>query len=320
MSLVKGVAGAVAGGAVGGALWVGVALATGWELSLIAIIVGGCVGFGMGMGNQGRGGLGAGLLAACVTFLCVIGAKAGVAHVVAQRWMAEQSLEVTEEDARTALMETVYTSFSDEGVPMTEPEDEDDFPPEVWTEADRRWHAMSVAEREGYRAGLEQELRAGMEEAGGVFTLLAFIFSFGLFDLVCISLAMGTAFKTASTTVKKDEVEEPDEVAAAPALFRAAAQAAAGPAPIAAIPAGPAPARAPAPAARPEQAPSPPASLGIFAMLGNEPTPPARSMLDPAPAAPAGCTPPRSPRSELPEQRAGLINLEIDEEGQTLAA
>lgn len=302
MSLAKGVLGALVGGAIGGAIWAGAAYFSGWELSLLAIVVGGAAGFGMGMGNKGRGGAMAGVLAACVTVACIFGAKFGMAELRAEK-MIESTPGVTEEDARTALMDSVYAEFEDEGMDMTEPQDAAGYPPEVWNEADRRWHAMSPREHETFRAGLEMEKLAGVEQASGL--------RFGIFDIVCLVLAISTAFKTASTRVANDEGEVIDETAAAPAMLRVAEAEAASVAPVAAEPPAVAPNPVRAAPARTESSPSVPAGLGIFSMLGKEPASAPRSILAPDSEA---SVPAQASPSSAPAEQVGLINLDLGDE------
>ncbi len=59
----------------GAAVWVGVAHTTGYELTILAVVVGGSAGFGMGLGVKGRGGAPAGVLAAAAAVVCIVGAK-----------------------------------------------------------------------------------------------------------------------------------------------------------------------------------------------------------------------------------------------------
>jgi hypothetical protein len=306
MNLAKGFAFALACGAAGAALWVGLAAATGWELTLVAIILGGAAGFGMGMGVKGRGGAPAGVLAAVAALVCILGAKAGVAHIVAQRWIESESQHVSEDDAREALRVTVYDEFSERGVEMSEPADEDSFPPEVWTEADRRWHAMSLQEREAYAEQLGAEWRNEAQAASGVVTVLAFVTNFGIFDLVCLGLALSTAYKGGSTRIGANGVIEDaveDEPAQAPAMFRAAAAQEANA--TAAAPPAPEPAPPPKSAAPSAE----PTGLGIFSILG----PDAKTPSSPAPTR-TPTSPARQPAPAPLPQQEGLINLDLSDD------
>lgn len=326
MSLAKGVLGAFAGGIAGGALWVGVAYATGYELSLLAIVLGGAVGFGMGMGNQGRGGAPAGVLAAIIALVCICGAKLGVAYYVAQHWIASHETTYTEEDARAALCDQVYSEFESVGIGMSTPDDEYDYPPEVWREADRRWHAMSVAEREQFRVSLQvaanEDETAGLNVLTGVFFVASFI---GIFPLICLVAGVSTAYKTASTVADKaDEGVIVQDTSQAPAMFRMAPpEPAPATRPMQAVAAGPmqpdepihpmqseapSPAHASAPSAGPLQPEEPaPTGLGIFAHLGEEP---GSSHAAPAmAAAPAGPLQPQDDPSpeNAPESTGGIF-------------
>jgi hypothetical protein len=172
---------------------------------------------------------------------------------------------------------------------------------------------MSPREQETSRAGLELERRAGAKAQAAFYSL-------GIFDLVCLGLGLGTAFKTSSTRVVTDEEETTEEVAAAPAMLRVAeaeAASVAPPVPLQAAPvAAPAQAAAPQPPSRPGTAPASPspapAGLGIFSMLGKEPAATPRSILAPDVAPAPGSETHATP----PDAQVGLINLDLGDERQ----
>lgn len=59
------------GGAVGSAIWIGVRTATGWEIGIVAIVVGLLVGNAVRMGSGDRGGLAYQLLAVGITYAAI---------------------------------------------------------------------------------------------------------------------------------------------------------------------------------------------------------------------------------------------------------
>ena len=72
------------------------------------------------------------------------------------------------------------------------------YPPEVWSESVARWTALSAQEQEAYKASVTRRLRQMM--AFGEQELLTgeLLQRFGLFDLLWIALAVGTAAKMAA--------------------------------------------------------------------------------------------------------------------------
>lgn len=73
---VYGLLGSLAGAAFGAVIWAAVAIATDYELGIIAWALGGLAGYGMARGHS-RAGAGAGLTAAIVSLLAIAGARVG---------------------------------------------------------------------------------------------------------------------------------------------------------------------------------------------------------------------------------------------------
>ena len=200
MLLLRGAFFGLVCGAIGAAMWAAVAYFTGYELGLLAIVVGGLCGFGMGMGNAGRGGAGAGLVAAFVTFLAIMGGKFAVVQVMLDDFLQSEAVVFDEEASLDAIAGQVYQEFDASGQDMGEEGDE--WPSAVWSETCARWQAMSGAEREQFTADLQRQYQTDMAAARPVIGVVAFLFSFGLMDLVFFGLALSTAFKIGATNAK----------------------------------------------------------------------------------------------------------------------
>ncbi len=281
MSMARGFLGAVAGGALGAGLWAAVSYFTGYEIGWIAWAVGGLVGAGMAWGAEGRGGQGAAVLAAAVALGAVLLGKFSAAHYSVRHWVEETSSALTLDDARDHLAMKVQGQLIEGGVEISEATGDEGYATVVVMERDRRWAAMDKAERESYLESVRAEMIRESEEATGALTILAFIFSFGVFDLVFGFLAVTTAYKIGGhrSVADEDTVETADEQAGAPAIFRTIPADVLAPVappiapeaePVAAAPAPPPVPSAKPGAAKPEQRTEPPLGAGIWARIGPE--------------------------------------------------
>jgi hypothetical protein len=216
---------AVIGGALGAAAglvaWLALATVTGWQINLFAIVLGGLVGFGVTQGNGGRGGLGAGVIAGVFALMGVIGSQASITHFAMENALTDSG-NITEEDALDDLRWAVYDEFLVTGATMTEVEGED-FPVEVMGEAQRRWDGLSMSDRQEYLQSMRQDLDSVMAEAPLITFGLAYLWTNGLFGLVCAGLSATTAFGIASRDAMEVAKERgmiphvPEAVVAAPA-------------------------------------------------------------------------------------------------------
>src|SRR5688572_3465023 len=123
MSLARGAAFSLGCAALGAAGWAAVCMATDMRLGFLAILVGGLAGFGMGLGNKARGGVGAGFLAGCVAALAIMGSRYGAIHFGVQNYLKEEA-EMTPEKAVEAVGSEVEEDFMARG---GEFEEEDEY-------------------------------------------------------------------------------------------------------------------------------------------------------------------------------------------------
>ena len=202
--------GAVLGAAAGGVAWVALATVTGWQASLFAIVLGGLVGFGVAQGNGGRGGFAPGLLAGLFALVGVVGTQIAITHFAMENSLTNSG-RITAADALEDLMWTVRDEFAATGQTMTETAI-DDFPVEVVAEADRRWEAMSAAQRSEYVASMRRDLESVMAESSLMAFGIAYLWTNGWFGLLCAGFSATTAFTIAS----RDAMEVAKARAAAP--------------------------------------------------------------------------------------------------------
>jgi hypothetical protein len=96
-------------GVVGGAIWFGVAAATGYQLGFIAIVVGLLVGGAVRKGSNARGGWGYQILAMALTYLTIAGASAPLVLQEYDKRAAGQ-LPPTAEDSEAPAMRAALPS------------------------------------------------------------------------------------------------------------------------------------------------------------------------------------------------------------------
>lgn len=202
----RGILLSLLGGTAAAGLWAMIASLTGYEAGIVAWIVGLLAGIGM-MAGRGKGAVrsrGAGMAAAAVAVLAILGGKFAAVHLLVQETLNSEAYSLA--DARAALEWETYERMEREGRPLTETDD--GVPREVQLEANRAWTAMTQREREQYftdHAALDAQERA---EAQPVLTVLAFLFSFGLFDLLWVGLAVSTAYRSGSAGLPPTASEE----------------------------------------------------------------------------------------------------------------
>ncbi len=206
MSLVNGTLGALLGAAVGAAVWTGISWLTGWNLGILAPIVGGAAGFGMGMGNQGRGGATAGIIAAALTIAGVLASRCMLSELEYSDF-ADEMATISEEDAQDRLAWEVMDRMISNGETLSESDDDESFPPEVESQAAQLWDQMDDQERAEFIAAMTDESRAMTDDAAGVGTFIFFLLNMGLFGWIFTALAAGTAFRIASTEIRHAQSE-----------------------------------------------------------------------------------------------------------------
>lgn len=203
MSLAKGLAVSVVCGGIGAAVWAGLTYATGWQLGLVSIVVGGAAGFGMAAGSGGRGGSQAGLIAAVVALVSILAGNFAVAQVLVRGHINDVGL--TEDDGVDVLARQIYEDMTAAGDSFDDDEWDGDWPVIVRYKAETRWYAMSPAERRELLAAQEELFREEAEGAAPLMGLLAFLWlTLHWKSLVVIGLGVSTAYKIASTDMKAE--------------------------------------------------------------------------------------------------------------------
>ncbi len=207
MSLVKGTIGSVIGGAIGAAIWTGVAYSMNLESGFIAWGVGILAGIGMAVGAGNYASQTTGVVAALVAAVAVLGGKYGAVHyAVGDIMKGVESVAITDEDAQVYMADQLVEEYKAQGKALKWPEgmtaedasEQAHYPTALWADMSNRWSKMSPSAREEYRAGVQEQFRQMVTLARSEIEKEGFSASFTPFDLLWFGLALATAFKLGS--------------------------------------------------------------------------------------------------------------------------
>jgi hypothetical protein len=220
MNLFKMALGGAVAGLVGAAIWAAIGYFTGLEIGWIAWGIGMLVGIGVRLvGSQeiatfdkvqrrmvrsrvGAEGPVAGSLAAVLAVISVLAGKYALVHLFLSA-PASSLEDFLDDDAMIASIadqivverESAGRAVSwPAGVAADEAFEKADYPLDVWTEAEGRWSALPVEERENLKRAQAELLGAAFESLEGAQSTM-FAASFGVFDLLWFGLAAVTAFR-----------------------------------------------------------------------------------------------------------------------------
>jgi predicted Zn finger-like uncharacterized protein len=187
------------GGAVAGAVWVGVAFAFQRQLGIIAWGVGALTGLGVAIAAGRRAGTGTGILAAGLALCVILASKFIVAVLFVNLWAAQlEAPALREQQILFQEAQAITEEQERKGVKLDWPPGKSldnatelaDFPKSIAKEAHKNWDAQTPRMKE------IQKNIGQIAQAGRAFVIaIAFIGSFGFFDLLWFFLAMGSAYR-----------------------------------------------------------------------------------------------------------------------------
>ncbi|MEO1130808.1 MAG: hypothetical protein AAFX05_14035 [Planctomycetota bacterium] len=210
MSFAKQACAGLLAGAIGAAAWAGVVMVTKYEFGILAWGIGVLVGFAVGATASAgqRSPVAAGVLASVLALATIFAGKGAAAYMLSNSAMtyAEAS---SEEMLISFVADEVLHEHAMAGRDYDGEEiggfTKDDYPADVWGEAESRWAALPAAEKQTMRA----DLADGQQVAGGILFAAILVGSFGLIDVLWVGLAIGSAYKLGSSApVEKQQFEE----------------------------------------------------------------------------------------------------------------
>ncbi len=212
------VIGGLVAGAIGSGIWAVIAYVTGFEIGWIAWVVGLLVGIGVALGNKNEGSVPAGVLAAVLAILSVVGGKYAMVRMVMpgdDDLVATSIAALTDDEMVVSyIADDVVGEFEQRGRVVSWPEGavpvqaaaKADYPADVWSIAASRWEALSAEEQAAYRAELRSDIEASAAAFQDMMSQAGLIQTFGLMDIIFFMLAVVTAFKVGRKGALEHEV------------------------------------------------------------------------------------------------------------------
>jgi hypothetical protein len=181
----KGLAFAAAGALTGAIIWGALSMFTGWSLWLLAPVIGGAAGLGMGYGTQMRGRPSHGLGAAAFTVLAIFGARYFVESRALGTRLEQEAVQNMTAQIAQEMEKKDADVYNDAG----------EYKDEVKAKGRAAWAGVSGHDRRAYLEALRAQ--NGSPTAMGVFI------NFGLWGMICTALAAGAAFKSANMSLER---------------------------------------------------------------------------------------------------------------------
>jgi phosphate/sulfate permease len=204
MSVARGLVGGVACGVLGAAAWTAITYFSGYELGIVAWLVGVGVGVGVALGMGGKGRPMIGVMAALLAFVTILGGKVATAHFAAQDYIHTDGSDMDEMDLFNCYVDKVALEYEGNGTDLSEPVGDAVYPPEVVRVAEARWAAMGPDEREAFRAEWFSQRTQELEQNSQAVMLMALLWSFSPYDLLWMGLAVASAYRLGARDLRKN--------------------------------------------------------------------------------------------------------------------
>ena len=215
MDMIKGVVCGAIAGVICAGVWAAIAHFTGYELGLVAWLVGGGVGLGVAVGCRGNTSALTGTAAAIIALASIVGGRYLVMHTIAGVAMDKVLAAVTIDDANAqtymarALVEEALNSGRSpvwpEGKDQENVTSLDDYPREIAADVRARYAAMDPAAQDSYKAAIAQSLKHELTATRTQATQEMFVRSLGPLDFLFAVLALYTAYRVGSGTSAEGE-------------------------------------------------------------------------------------------------------------------
>lgn len=223
MSFLKWFAAGIVGAAAGGAAWVLIGHFANYEVGWIAWGIGFLAGAAVRVVAGDAQGPAPGLAAVAAAAAGVAVSKYVVVALMVNQILGQMQVQKPDFASEPAAIartadEIIATEYEAAGKEVEWPADADfesddlrsTYPPEIWTAAERKWNALSDADKQGRREAWVREFDEGVPDVDDIRSA-AFAESFTPWELLWFGLAMFTAFRVGSgldagsQTAKRDE-------------------------------------------------------------------------------------------------------------------
>jgi hypothetical protein len=203
--------GGLVAGAIGAAVWAGVAMMLDRELGILAWALGGAVGLGVALGAKEDAGWHTGILAAVLSIAAICAGKYVIADQVVNTVLASpegRSFEdrvngFSEDNAKAYLADQLASAQVQEGKTLEWPPDSalesatelSDYPQVIVKDVEARWGAMDAQAKTDYTASAKANVLSEVSKTVNNAKSMMFLETFGLFDNFFFILAVGTSFR-----------------------------------------------------------------------------------------------------------------------------
>ncbi len=144
----------------------------------------------------------AGMVAAVLAVVSVLAGKYAMVHLLMAAPAASLEEYLDDDAMISSIADQIVVEHESAGravswpagVNADEAYERSHYPPEIWTEAESRWNAVSAEEKENLKKAQAELIGAVFESVEGAPSAL-FLASFGGFDLLWFGLAAVTAFR-----------------------------------------------------------------------------------------------------------------------------
>ncbi len=195
-------------GLIGAAIWAAIVYSVNYEVGYVAWGIGFLVGFGV---RWGAGPDLVGLVPGTTAIVLAVGAillgKFAGVELILEREVGKILAEPIGVDHQMiAIADAVVEDFETTQKPLNWPEGmtldaankEQDYPADVWQEAQAKWQAMDESARSAHREEVSTLRVASLKQFRDAMRYKSFRESFGPIDLLWLGLAIATAWKVGS--------------------------------------------------------------------------------------------------------------------------
>ncbi|MEM6333100.1 MAG: hypothetical protein AAF823_07150 [Planctomycetota bacterium] len=203
--MLKGTLLGIGAGVVGAAVWAALVLFLNIEIGWIAIGIGAAVGAAVGWGYAEKASPASGLAAVAIAFVSIAAGKYAAVEILLQQDLAVNPAitTITEEYAISYYADDVADEWMGEGKQVNwpdhdgYPDEEADYPADVWAEAVSRWDAETGETRADFIARLEQSDIVDLDEVRSAW----FASTFGFMDILFFGLGGYAAFSLGARNI-----------------------------------------------------------------------------------------------------------------------
>ncbi len=202
-SLLMGTVGCLIGAAIGGGAWGLIAYYTGYEFSIISILLGIAAGGGMMLGAREHAGMTTAVISAAIALSSILMSRYVVVSYIIDEVITQQgAATANEHDAVVHLADQIVFRKDSQRIDLVWPQDstvetayyEEDYPTGIWQEAQTQWDAMDATDRQITLDRAQDDLDISIAE----FKEWGFFATIGIRGFLFIGIGVVAAFVAGS--------------------------------------------------------------------------------------------------------------------------